>query len=180
VLTVAAVQSPTLLIPQEEAGPPEAIIPILLMPRAPPPAPGAQAPSPIRLHQRALRAPPESLPVAPLAVPVTPPTPVPPPPPGPVTLAPSPAEAQQKTDVRAALQGLVGCADPDAAGLTQAQRQKCQERLAANAKNTPFVGLGLASDKLKDLDVTAAHKEACRTYRATVGGEQPRLRDGAC
>lgn len=169
VLTVAAVQSPTLTIPYEPPSPPEPIIPILLMPRAPPPADGAPAPSPIRLHQRAPRVPTADLPVAPLPVPATPPTPVPPTPPGPVTVGPGPAEAQQKLDVRAALQGLVGCRDPDAAGLTRAQRDKCQERLAAGAKDAPFLGTGVGAEKQQLMAAAGAKKDAEVKYRRSQG-----------
>ena len=165
VLGVAAVQSPTLLLPREEAGPPEAIIPILLLPRVPPPAPGAQAPAPIRLHQRVQRLPLSELPVAPLPVPEAPPIPVPPPPAGPVALGAPPAETQQKTDVRAALQGLVGCRDPDAPGLTRDQRAKCQQRLAAGAKDAPFLGTGLSAEKQGLLAAAGARKEADARYR---------------
>ena len=180
VLTVAGLQAPTLFVPQEPAGPPEAVIPILLIPRVPPPAPGAQAPSPIRLHQRALRVPPEALPVAALPVPIDPPTPVPRPPPGPVTLAPSPAEVQQKVDVRAALQGLMGCRDPDAPGLTRDQRDKCRERLATGAKEAPFLGSGLSADKQQLLTAAGAKKDADYKYtRAPVTAAPPNMPSGA-
>src|ERR1700760_808986 len=47
------VQHPTLVAPVSEPGPPQAIIPIVLMPRTPPPTAGHLAPSqPIRLHRR--------------------------------------------------------------------------------------------------------------------------------
>lgn len=179
VLTVAGLQAPTLFIPQEPAGPPEAVIPILLFPRTPPAAPGAQAPSPIRLHQRALRVAPADLPVAPLPVPAAPPIPVAPPPPGPVVVAPSPAEAQQKVDVRAALQGLMGCRDPDAAGLTRDQRDKCRLRLAAGAKDAPFLGSGLSADKQQLLTAAGARKDADYKYtRAPISAAPPNMPSG--
>ncbi|MDB5494200.1 MAG: hypothetical protein JWP86_1537, partial [Phenylobacterium sp.] len=66
VLTALALHAPVLFIPTEPGGPPEPIIPLLLMPRLPPPAPAAGVqPGPIRLHRRQLRAPLPDLPVAP-------------------------------------------------------------------------------------------------------------------
>lgn len=177
VLTVVALQHPMLAIREEEPGRPEPIIPILLTPRTPPTA-KAGGPSEIRLHRRPQRFIPPNLPVKPL---VTPKAPSPPPAAarlGPVTVSASLAAESQRNEVRAALQGLVGCSNPEAAGLTAAQRAKCDERLAAGAKDAPFTGLNMDSQKLKDLDVSATHKEACRAYRA--GGPQPPLREGAC
>src|SRR4051812_38780827 len=71
VLTVVALQRPTLTVPVEAAGPPEAIIPVLLMPRTPPPAsaPGGARPTPVRLHQRTLRKLPPELPVPAVTLP---------------------------------------------------------------------------------------------------------------
>ena len=62
-----------LVRPHEDAGPPEPIIPVLILPRTPPPAPGStEKPRPIRLHRRQLHpeiAPPPEVPplVAPRA-----------------------------------------------------------------------------------------------------------------
>src|SRR5436309_1884409 len=74
VLIVALLQRPTLPLPADEAGPPEPIIPILLLPRTPPPlaAAGARQPSAVRLHRRALRQDESALPVAPLPAPTAP------------------------------------------------------------------------------------------------------------
>ena len=63
VLTVVALHAPTLFIPSEPGGPPEPIIPVLLMPRLPPPAPSTGVkPGPIRLHRRQIRTPAPELP----------------------------------------------------------------------------------------------------------------------
>src|SRR5438105_4225978 len=51
-IAVLAVYAPRLALPPSERGPPEAVIPVLIMPRTPPAAvanPGAR-PSPIHLH----------------------------------------------------------------------------------------------------------------------------------
>ena len=55
-LTAVALHAPRLKVPPEEPGLPEAVIPVLILPRAPPPtaAPGAR-PTPIRLHRRPQR-----------------------------------------------------------------------------------------------------------------------------
>lgn len=165
VLTLVARQHPMLVIPHELAGPPEPIIPILLTPRAPAAA-AHGVPAEIRLHRRAQRTPPNELPVAPLVTPTAPPPA--PAPPGPVTVRANPgptvAEAQQ-ANVRGALQGLVGCADPDAARLSRAQRARCEERLAAGAKDTAFLGLGVSNDKQRLMDAAGAKKEADARYR---------------
>lgn len=53
---VVMLQRPTLTIPVEDAGPPQAIIPILIMPKAMPAEAGAKAPpTAIRLHRRKQR-----------------------------------------------------------------------------------------------------------------------------
>src|SRR5689334_14154664 len=87
-LVVALVlHAPRLRTPPPERGPPEAVIPVLILPRTPPQAAASgPRPSPIRLHQRSLRSPEEDdeTPVAPLVVPV----PAAPPPPPPAAPAP--------------------------------------------------------------------------------------------
>lgn len=179
VLGVLAVQRPMLRIPEEPGGPPEAIIPVLILPRVPPPAANSGArPSEVRLHRRPQRFAPPELPVAPLIVPTAPTTAAPKP--GPVTVQPAPAPAGPPDQMRAALRLVVGCADPDAAKLTPAERDRCNERLGAGAKTAPFEGMGMAAAKQSAFDRAAAHKDACRAYRASPSGEQPRLRDGLC
>jgi len=176
-LVAVALHAPSLVIPPETGGPPEPIIPVLLMPKTPP-APAGR-PAPIRLHRRPqpFALPP---PIAPLPVPpaVQPSRPAPP---GPVAIHPAPLPESPKTDLRATLRASpVGCANPDAVGLTRAEREACFEQLGEGAKTAPFQGLGLARDKQEAFDRAAEHKEACRAYRDSSGGEQPRLRDGSC
>ena len=160
VLTALALHAPTLMKPYEEAGPPEPVIPVLIMPRTPPAPPGAtERPRPIRLHRRQLRheaAPPE-------VPPFVPPTTVPEPrtaPSKPVaqprfTVQPSPAN-QLSTALRG---GLVGCANPSL--LSRSEREKCEEKLGRGAAEAPHIGP--AGDP--DLDRAAAAREARRRYR---------------
>jgi hypothetical protein len=165
-------QHPTLQAPVSEPGPPQAIIPILLMPRTPPPAAGRLAPSqPIRLHRRpqpyaspdvtpapiAPRAPPTSAvaPPAPKAVPA---------------LHPAPQPEGPKDEVRTVLRhSAVGCANAQAVGLNRAERDFCDERFAKAAKGVEFTGLGLAPDKQRAFDAAAARKEADRNYKESYG-----------
>ena len=102
VLAVVALQSPMLTIPAEPAGPPIPIIPVLLMPRTPPPTAGEKArPEPIRLHRRPQPfLPPEvtPAPIAPPAPPAAAPAPK-----AVVVLHPAPQPEGPKGDVRTAL-----------------------------------------------------------------------------
>lgn len=183
VLVVVLLQRPTLPMPEQERGPPEAIIPVLIMPRTPPPAAGRPSPpAPIRLHRRPQRFVPPEVPTAPIA----PPTPTPAPAAAapsttPPVLHPAPQPEGPKGDVRAALrQGAPGCANPDAVGLTKAERDVCNEKFGKGAKTAAFPGLGLNPAKEADFESAAEHKEACRAYRASPNGVQPALRGGSC
>jgi len=176
VLAVLAAHAPVLRIPYEPAGPPEPIIPILLLPRTPPPPPGSsERPAPIRLHRRQLRPLPPELPVTPLVAPVEKAAPAPERP------APPPAQPQPEAmsaTARVVLKGLVGCANPST--LTKTEREACEQKLAAGVKTAPSYGLGLGADAAAALDRTADHKAACRAYRGSTTVAQPRLRDGLC
>ena len=162
ILAAIALHSPTLIIPEEPSGPPEPIIPVLLMPRTPP-QDAAQKPTPIRLHRRPQRF--AAPPIAPLPVPpvetahAARPGPV-------ITIHPAPLPEGPKSEVRTALRaGPVGCANPDAVGLTQAERDHCYEVLGKGAKTTTFVGLGLNRDKQQQLDTAGARREADYKYK---------------
>jgi hypothetical protein len=182
VLVVVLLQRPTLPMPEQERGPPEAIIPILIMPRTPPPAAGRPAPpAPIRLHRRPQRFVPPEAPTAPIAPPTPEPAPAAPAPRAPPTFHPAPQPEGPKGDVRAALRhSEVGCANPTAVGLTQAERELCDEKFGKGAKTAAFPGLGLSPAKQAEFDSAAEHKEACRAYRASPNGVQPPLRGGSC
>jgi hypothetical protein len=161
-------QHPTLLMREGEQGPPQAIIPILLMPRTPPPVGGKVAPSqPIRLHRRPQPFVPPDVTPAPIAPPSPPATATAPPSPKTVPgFHPAPMPEGPKGEVRTALrQSAVGCANPDAVGLTRAERDLCDEHLGKGAKNTAFTGLGLSADKQRLFDAAGAKKDSDYRYK---------------
>ncbi|WP_374473169.1 hypothetical protein [Phenylobacterium sp.] len=175
VLTLLAIHAPVLRTPPQVSGPPEPIIPVLIMPRLPPPAPGEAAPAPIRLHRRPQRFRLEELPVAPLPVPEA------------RASAPAPREGDRrggfhpaplpespKDQLRTVLRGSdVGCANTAAVGLNRAEREDCDERFGRGAKDAPFLepGLGMTRAKRQELDAAAAAKSA---RRAAMEGPAPR------
>lgn len=169
-LGLVAVQTPRLRVPEPSSGPPEAIIPVLIMPRTPAPAatPGAR-PSPIRLHRRPQRFDLDDLPLAPLVTPqVTEEAPRVAPEPGPVRATPAPAADALAENARRALRSRLDCNSPT---LTRAEREACRERFARGARDAPFLGLGLDRDKASDLANAAARKEQDFNYkRATTSG----------
>ena len=163
-------QHPTLQMRIGEQGPPQAIIPILLMPKTPPPSAGKVAPSqPIRLHRRPQPFVPPDVTPAPIAPP-TPPAAAPaaPPPPKAVpALHPAPMPEGPKGEVRTVLrQSAVGCANPNAVGLTRAERDLCDERMGKGAKDAAFTGLGLSAEKQRLLDAAGARKESNERYKS--------------
>jgi hypothetical protein len=168
VLTALALHAPVLFIPNEPSGPPEPIIPVLLVPRLPPPAPAAGAqPGPIRLHRRQLRVPPPELPVAPLPAPERPA-----PPPavaGPATLTPAPLLPEGPRDeLRTALRrGPLGCANAQAFELSRDEREACDELLAKGGRDAPFIppGATLTADKRAVLQAAAGRRDADYKYR---------------
>jgi hypothetical protein len=170
VLTVLALQKPMLLMPPEQAGPPVPIIPILLVPKTPPPVAGQkQKPQPIRLHRRPQRFVPPEVPT----IPIAPPTP---PAAGPAAKAPvtvfhpAPLPEGPKGDVRTALrQGPVGCANQLAVGLNKAERDLCDEKLGKGAKTAPFYepGLAMSAQKKALMDRAAGNREADYRYTRT-------------
>jgi len=176
VLTALALHAPRLVIPHEEAGPPEPIIPILIMPRLPPAAPGAP-PQPIRLHRRHLphEAPPPDVPlfVAPRETP-TPAPPKPRPQAAPrITVQPSPG-AQLSAALRS---GLVGCANPDLLGPSE--RERCIERLGRGVGQTPELGPAFSPAKRADFDRAAQAKTHDRQPGMPSGIAEPSADSGA-
>ena len=168
-LTLVALHAPRLPRPQTASGPPEAVIPVLIVPRVPAPtaAPGAK-PTPIRLHRRPQRFADEPLPVAPLVTPTAEarrPAPVE----GPRAIAPSPTEDALAVNARAALRGRVGCANASVVGLSRAEREACEDMLAAGAKDAPFAGLGLERGKAGELGAAAARRERDFKYMRSAG-----------
>lgn len=61
--------------------------------------------------------------------------------------------------------GGVGCATPDLPGMTQADRDRCLEKLGAGARQAAYKGLGLSKDKQAQLDAAAAAKDRYIKYR---------------
>lgn len=115
------------------------------------------AAQPIRPRRSVLR-PDEESAVAPLVTPrAAPPAPaagpwtVPQPLPG----APAPPAADLRRALRA---GPVGCANPSL--LSKAEREACQEKFGAGAKDAPFIPPPIAADKLNDWERAAAAKRA--------------------
>lgn len=165
-LIVALVNyAPRLVVPREPAGPPQAVIPVLIMPRAPPPVAGGPTarPTAIRLHRRAQRFAPAP-PIAPLIVPEAPPAKAAPAP-APRAATTSPTPNPVAANARQALRGLVGCANANALGLSREEREKCNDKLGAGAKEAAFPGLAIDPDKAGDLARAAARKEADYRYK---------------
>jgi len=163
VLTVVALQRPTLTIPVEPSGPPEAVIPVLLLPRTPPPASaqGGVRPAPVRLHQRTLRNLPAELPVRPVALPAPKPAPALAPPDTPVQARPTQALPSPPADaIRATLRTTLGC---NSAALSRDERVRCQEQLGRGAHDDPFLAAPISGDKRAAYDAAGAAKLAARS-----------------
>ena len=182
VLTALALHAPRLAIPREQGGPPEPIIPILIMPRTPPAAPGAsQKPQPIRLHRRLLRheppPPPSVTPfVAPKEEATPPPAPARPAPAARLTVTPSPSN-QFSTALR---NGLVGCANP--ALLGPAERERCLERLGRGAGQAPYLPPAIGPAKQAAFDKAGQARLARRQEKEAgvpVGVASPSADSGA-
>ncbi len=166
VLAIAAVQSPMLRMPPQVSGPPEPVIPILILPRTPPPS-GSNAPAPIRLHRRPQRYLPLDLPVTPLPVPAPAIALAAPKAAAPVAVHPAPQPEGPRGDVKAALRhGPVGCANDNLVGLNRSEHDLCDERLGKSAKDADFIlpGVGMSPAKRALLDQAAATKEAHKAY----------------
>jgi hypothetical protein len=169
ILTVLALHAPRLRVPHEASGPPEAVIPVLIMPRTPPPAaaPGAR-PQPIRLHRRPQRFVPEETPVAPIVAPSVETKAPAPSAAGPRTLTlPAPEDAVA-TNARQALRAKLGCSSANLLNLSRAEREKCEEQLAAGAKQADYLGTGIDADKAGGLAAAARRKEADYRYMRGV------------
>ena len=181
VLAVIALQRPMLQQPVWQGGPPEPVIPVLILPRNPPSTGGHAAPSQHRRLHRRLQ-PHLPTPIAPLPVPEVAAKPQPAAGPSEAksvpTFHPAPLPEGPRGEVKQALrQGYVGCANADTVGLNRAERDLCDEKFGKGAKDTAFAGLGLTADKQKLLDAAGAKKEA--DYRYTRGGGVPTRAQGA-
>jgi hypothetical protein len=145
VLILALLQRPTLPSPADEAaGPPEAIIPILLLPRTPPlAAAGAPQPSAVRLHRRPQRPDDTALPVAPLPAAAAPTRPSEPTPLSETAAPTAPASGPPGPDLRLALRhGLAGCANT--ANMSHAERERCDEQLGRGVASATYMPAAIA------------------------------------
>jgi hypothetical protein len=171
VLTAVALHAPRLRAPPEERGPPVAVIPVLILPRTPPPTTAAGGkPAPIRLHRRPQRFADAPPPVAPLIAP-TAPKPAEEraaPAAGPRVLALPRPEDALAANARSALRSRLNCDDPK---LSRAEREGCFERFGAAGRDAPVLGLGVDRDKASALEAAARRKEQDYGYkRAAPGG----------
>jgi hypothetical protein len=183
VLTAVLLQHPTLTIPAEPSGPPEAIIPILILPRTPPPPAGQGArPTPIQLHRRQLRNLPAETPVAPVVIAPPKPAEAPPQAPGPPAPKEPPAPAPPSNAVRATLRTTLGCTDVKLPGLSREERTACLERLGRGARDAPYLAQPLSAEKRAALEEAGAAKLANRARleapMARPGPPQPSDYDG--
>ena len=170
-LALVAVQSPRLKIPPETPGVPEAIIPVLIIPRAPPPAsaPPGTKPAPIRLHRRPQPFADQLPPIPPLIAPVQEAAPAPKaaPAPGPRPVIGPTADDTLARNARNALRSRIDCNSPT---LSRAEREGCMERFAERFRDQPFEGLGIERGKESDLARAARRKEQDYSYKRSAGG----------
>jgi hypothetical protein len=163
---VILLQKTSLPTPPDLGGPPEAIIPILILPKTPPAAGRKAQPQPIRLHRRPQPFIPPDVTPAPIAPPTPPAAVAKAAPPAPPALHPAPQPEGPKGDVRTALRGgYVGCANAQAVGLNRAEQDACDEKFGKGAKDAQFAGLGLSADKQRLLDAAGARKDADYRYK---------------
>lgn len=170
VLTLVALHAPQLKMLPSTSGPPQAIIPILIVPRVPRPSatPGTR-PAEIRLHRRPQRIAPLPDDVKPLIV--ARPTVARPAETQGARAAPSPALPDPLTaNARTALRGKVGCANASAVGLTRAEREACEDQFAAGARDAEFKGLGVNRSKAIVLRQAGARREADFRYKRGLPG----------
>jgi hypothetical protein len=171
-VVLLVLHAPRLRMPEMRSGPPEAIIPILIMPRTPPSnaAPGAQ-PTEIRLHRRQTRFSDPTPPVAPLIAPAAPKSgerPAVQTGPRVLTL-PAPEDALAG-NARNALRSRLGCDDRN---LSRIEREACVDRFADGARDAPFPGLGIEAGKATGLAAAAARKERDYNYQRGIKGSAP-------
>ena len=148
--------------PQLRIAPPPPVVEVEIVPYFLPSLQRAQprseplAAQPIR-PRRSLQRPDEERTVAPLITKAAPPQkPVE----GPWAVAPPVVGTPSPSppDLRRALRGSVGCSNLEL--LSKAEREDCQEKLGAGAKDAPFIPPPIAADKLKAWEADAARKRA--------------------
>jgi hypothetical protein len=180
VLTVLALHAPRLRIPREVPGPPEAVIPVLIIPRTPPPAaaPGARAAahppvtaasSPTCRRRRRWRR---------WSRPTVEAKPAPTTAPGPRVVVAPPAEDPIAVNARQALRGKLGCANASLLGLSREEREKCEERWRPG-QDGGLPGTGIDADKAGGLAAAARRKEADYAYKRSAAPAAPGGRIGS-
>jgi len=170
--TLLVLNAPRLRIPDSQAGPPEPIIPILIMPRTPPDASSPDSrPTAIRLHRRQTRFSEPPPPVAPLVAPERPDSGArPSQATGPKTLTLPSYEDALAANARSALRSRRNCDDPN---LSRAERDACQERQFGDGRDAPAFGLGIEGGKAAGLAAAAAKKERDYNYQRGVKPASP-------
>lgn len=170
VLTLIALHAPPLKILPSTSGPPQAIIPVLIVPRVPRPSTASGTrPAEIRLHRRPQRFAPVPEEIKPLII-SRPAAATPAVSEDPRT-TPSPSAPDRLTaNARTALRGKVGCANASAAGLTRAERVACEDQFAFGAREAEFRGLGLDHGKAAALSRAGARREADFRYKRGLPG----------
>jgi hypothetical protein len=164
VLAAALVYRPTLKIPNEPGGPPEPIIPILIMPRTPTPLAGRHGPqAPIQLHRRVQRNMPPESPLAPVVIPAARPAEAPAQAPSPVAVKPQPPPAAPPDAVRATLRASLGCTEARLPGTSREDRTGCLERLGRGARDAPYLPPALSPEKRAALEEAGGAKLAQKT-----------------
>ena len=107
-----------------------------------------------QLKPRPSRSRPDDLNVAPLVVPQAP-----------EPAFPSPTPPSLTPQLSATLRRSLGCANISSAGLSQAERDRCLERLGQGARDSAFLTPGLSREKQALLDQAAAKRKLYRDYR---------------
>lgn len=121
--------------------------------------PSGPSPAP---RPRFIRPPARPSAVAPLYVPA---------PPAPTAPSPTPPalpgfDAGSEDLIRKAFRARSpGCANRDAAGLTKAERDACDERFGKGAKDAPFLEAAIGKEKRADFDRAAAKKRRDYDYK---------------
>jgi hypothetical protein len=179
VLTVLALHAPRLRIPREVPGPPEAVIPVLIIPRTPPPrrAPGAR-PQPIRLHRRQQPYVPQETPVAPLVAPTVEASRRPRPRPGPASW--SHRRPRTRSPSTPARRCAASWAAPTPACSASAARSARSARSAGRrGQDGGLPGHGIDADKAGGLAAAARRKEADYAYKRSAAPAAPGGRIGS-
>jgi len=173
VLTLVALHAPQLKVLPSTSGPPQAIIPVLIVPWVPRPsaAPGTR-PAEIRLHRRPQRFAPIPDDVEPLII-ARPTVARPAETDGPRTAPSPPLPDPLTTNARTALRGRVGCANASAVGLTRAEREACEDQFAAGARDAEFKGLGLERGRDAVLHGMAQRREQDYNFKRGILPKTP-------